>query len=342
MSELKLPESLDTALGNVTGKVSETAGDLFDAALTYAGRNVIMKYKFNRADDEFKLASYTQSQCHALKLQEIKNQKIEQYYGEFIDRNIQAIANRALKISEAIPEKYRLTPDLGFIGLILEDAKYQRHENLQEMYAELLASSVDARKIKYAHPAFSSTLGSMSELDAQSIHLIHERSRTIAKAVITNETESKPPKDTSSLTVAHVSFVYTKSCSTYHDIMFIAHNAIDDLAIQAMSLQTLKNIGLIDFGYYDGKWYFETDSEEMYASEKQAGHEWVAADIDLSQRKDCDDFFNSATVKAYLQDLQNKESRADYKTKAGLVFGYVQISPYGKSFMKACSCERPS
>jgi hypothetical protein len=340
MSELKLPESIDNALANATGKVSETAGELFDAALTYVGRNVIKRYKFNRADDDFQLAAYKQAQEHALKLQEIKNKKVEQYYGEYIDQNIQTIASKALRISNNIPEECRLTPNLGFIGPVLEDAKYQQNDNLQEMYAELLASSVDSRKIRYAHPAFSNTLGSLSELDAQNIHLIHERGRTIAKAVITSETEANPTKEVSPSPEAFVSFVSVKTRSTYPEIMFIAHDLIDDLPMQAMSLQTLKNLGLIDFSFFEGKWYFEVDSDEKYASEKQAGHEWVTTEIDVSQKENCAEFFTSGTVKSYLQSLAEKESRADYKTKAGLVFGYVQMSPYGKSFMLACSCEQ--
>lgn len=46
-----------------------------DAALTYAGRNVIKRYKYNKADDEFQLAAYKQAQDQALELQKIKNEK---------------------------------------------------------------------------------------------------------------------------------------------------------------------------------------------------------------------------------------------------------------------------
>ncbi|MBD5137165.1 MAG: hypothetical protein HDT39_14625 [Lachnospiraceae bacterium] len=51
MSEKIIPDSIDNALSNVTGRITETAGALLDAALTYAGRNVIKRYKFSKADD---------------------------------------------------------------------------------------------------------------------------------------------------------------------------------------------------------------------------------------------------------------------------------------------------
>jgi len=83
-------------LNNVTGKATETTGDPLDAALTYAGRNIIKRYRFNKADDDFQLAAYKQEQEHALKIQEIKNEKIQQYFSSHIENNIK---NRVMTLT---------------------------------------------------------------------------------------------------------------------------------------------------------------------------------------------------------------------------------------------------
>ena len=79
MFDVKIPESLDKAVENATHKPSKTLGELFDAVLSYVTRNIILKYRINRADDDFKLEAHKQEQIHELKLSEIRNQKIEQY-----------------------------------------------------------------------------------------------------------------------------------------------------------------------------------------------------------------------------------------------------------------------
>lgn len=175
MSEKIIPDSIDNAIDNVTGKVTETAGDLLDAALTYAGRNIIKRYKFSKADDDFQLAAYKQAQDQALELQRIKNERIKQFYGDYIEKNIKRIAEKTLNLANRIPDEERINPNIDLIGQIFEESKYKEDENLVELFSNLLVSSVDICRCNYIHPSFSHIISEMSSLDAENMNIYIEK-----------------------------------------------------------------------------------------------------------------------------------------------------------------------
>lgn len=230
---MKVPDSIDKTIENSLGKVSGTAGDLLDAALTYAGRNVIKKYKFSQADDDFQLSAYKQAQQHALQLQEIKNKKIEEYYGDFIDKNIRSIAEKTLCLSRMIEEDQRLLPNVGFVGATLEDAKYVDATYMQEMFAQLLAASVNKDKAYLVHPAFVSTIKQLSPLDAHNLSLFKEKtSYPIVKYVV------YCPRSGDARVENHIT-----------EPIFLANEHEVSLERQAASISILDRLGLLKYDY---------------------------------------------------------------------------------------------
>ncbi len=70
------------------------------------------------------------------------------------------------KISN-IPEQDRIEPTISIVGPTLEALKYTVElDDIRNMYAELLASSVNAKKVKDTHPSFIEIIKSLSPLDA--------------------------------------------------------------------------------------------------------------------------------------------------------------------------------
>lgn len=67
-----------------------------------------------------------------------------------------------------IPDENLQSPPTMVAGPALEALRYAYdQEELREMYENLLASAMDSRKVKRAHPAFVDAIKQMSPLDAQ-------------------------------------------------------------------------------------------------------------------------------------------------------------------------------
>jgi hypothetical protein len=73
----------------------------------------------------------------------------------------------AQKLQNTPPEKI-VTPDATIAGPVLESLRYTGHqESLRELYANLLANSMDERTAREAHPAFVDIIRNMSPDEAK-------------------------------------------------------------------------------------------------------------------------------------------------------------------------------
>jgi len=72
-----------------------------------------------------------------------------------------------------IPEEKIITPDETIAGPLLESLRYTGHkEELKEMYANLLASSMNADKADNAHPSFVDIIKNMNMYEARIIQYL--------------------------------------------------------------------------------------------------------------------------------------------------------------------------
>lgn len=126
---------------------------------------------------------------------------------------------------DIIPEKNLMEPHLSIIGPALESAKYYVEEKtLREMFANLVASSVNSEKISYVHPSFVEIIKQLSPLDAQNLSILSKRGRLpIAKFVM----GTFP-------IVEHV---------------FLSNEECDDIILQSASITNLNRLGLVKIDY---------------------------------------------------------------------------------------------
>ncbi|OME86537.1 MULTISPECIES: DUF4393 domain-containing protein [Paenibacillus] len=74
-----------------------------------------------------------------------------------------------------IPSENLVEPPLNIVGPALESAKYYiDDENISEMFAKLISSSMDSRNQNKAHPAFVEIIKQLSPFDASNLKFLVE------------------------------------------------------------------------------------------------------------------------------------------------------------------------
>lgn len=131
------------------------------------------------------------------------------------------------KIAAIPPEQLR-EPKLSVIGPTLEASKFYFEEpELREMFANLIAASMNSEKLSAVHPSFSNIIQQMSPLDAQNLALF-DQGLPIAEYRLEN------------------------SDGTYKILfrnVFLANPSVQDLNLQAQSLSSLSRLGLITISF---------------------------------------------------------------------------------------------
>ena len=111
-----------------------------------------------------------------------------------------------------VPEEQIVTPDPTVAGPTLEALRFAGHEpSLRELYANLLATSMDAKTAKEAHPAFVEIISQMTPDEARIVKLF---AAPRAYPVITIRAEMKEGKGEGGVDVlAHFSLLgYEAGC----------------------------------------------------------------------------------------------------------------------------------
>lgn len=91
----------------------------------------------------------------------IKKQEVRQ------QQNYQDYINRVEVKTQEIPEVFIQEPSLHIVGPAIEASKYYiESEGLREMFANLIASSIDVRKAEKTHPSFVEIIKQLSPKDA--------------------------------------------------------------------------------------------------------------------------------------------------------------------------------
>src|SRR5690606_2502346 len=69
--------------------------------------------------------------------------------------------------TQEIPEEFLTEPQMHIVGPAIEASKfYIDSEQLRQMFANLIAASIDSRKIEQTHPSFVEIIKQLSPLDA--------------------------------------------------------------------------------------------------------------------------------------------------------------------------------
>lgn len=150
------------------------------------------------------------------------------------------------KISNIPPENYKEL-NMQITGIALENSKYcLESDELRNMFANLIAKSMDSRFSSITHPSFAEIIKQMSPLDAQNLTLFQEGSLPIVEYRLSTPDENG------------------KKTGTYGVIqtnVFLSNNNVEDVVIQAESISNLERLGLIHISYDE---YFA--DENKYAN----------------------------------------------------------------------------
>lgn len=153
----------------------------------------------------------------------IKKQEVRQ------KQNLKDYVQKVEEKTQNIPEEFIKEPDLHIVGPALEASKYYiDSEELREMFANLVAASIDLRKDKEIHPSFVEIIKQLSPLDAT---ILKER------------------KDFNRLPIAQLRAIKEDGSfiTTHNHIMNFKDQ--NNYKQQVSSLSNLQRLGLLDINY---------------------------------------------------------------------------------------------
>ncbi|WP_214484542.1 DUF4393 domain-containing protein [Bacillus sp. SM2101] len=158
--------------------------------------------------------------------------------------SLEEYKNNLVKEISSIPDENLIEPPLSIVGPALENSKFYIEENeLRNMFAKLVASSMDNRKSTKTHHAFIEIIKQLSPIDAQNIALLKDhRYLPIANFNLNNYANDKKQ---SRLVIIPDVFLSNPNC--------------DDVELLRSSITNIKRLGLVDT-YYDIK----LKNEQLY------------------------------------------------------------------------------
>ena len=234
-----------------------------------------------------------------------------------VNRNVE-LFKESLEVKVlAIPQEKRLEPRLQIVGPALERAKYcVEEEVLREMFANLIAASMDSDYAAAVHPSFPEILAQMSPLDAQNLSLF-------LKIPI--------------LPIAEYNRRSHSSAGGYTMIdthVFLSNAENQNIAAQAHSISSLAHFGLISISYE--RHLTKEDAYDDFLKHPHY-HDLKKSEITLEKVRE-------STVETpdgpwqfdnLSKDTQDKLLEQHTK-EIELQKGAVLLTPLGRAFISAC------
>lgn len=132
----------------------------------------------------------------------------------------------------SIPLENIQEPPLNILGPALEASKfYIEDEAIRDMFAKLIASSMDDRKNSQVHGSYVEIIKQLSPLDAQNISILKTDRKPIAEYRIKRAEDG--------------------SFHIVHTNIFLANPAQQDIELNAISLSNITRLGLTSITYVE-------------------------------------------------------------------------------------------
>lgn len=129
----------------------------------------------------------------------------------------------------AIPDERLCEPKLSIVGPALEASKYYFEEpELREMFAKLIAASMDTETTQSVHPSFAEIIKQMSPLDAQNFALFTHQFPVVEYYKTKRGSDSRV---------------------TLLSNVFLGNEKQTDLEMQSTSLSSLARLGLVQIEF---------------------------------------------------------------------------------------------
>lgn len=146
--------------------------------------------------------------------------------------NVEALKNGTLDYSTQISPKNIQEPKLNILGPALEASKYYiDEEELRDMFAKLIAASMDSSKNNITHPSFVEIIKQLTPLDASNLKVINTSpgGLPIARYAAKKRTGN--------------------GSSVIKEIVFLENKSQQNIDIQAASISNLSRLGLIEYSF---------------------------------------------------------------------------------------------
>ncbi len=212
--------------------------------------------------------------------------------------NISEFKNQLENKVNNIPNENFIEPELSKVGPALEASKYYfEEEEIRTMFANLIASSMDSRKVNEVYPSFSEIIKQMSKLDAENLEIIYKTATKDSKIC-----QIKIP-------------IKSGAFRTLFTNVFIENTNNQDYQSNSSSLSNLSRLGLIDVDY--NKFYVDEDRYKEFENTdifKKA--------LLIQEEYNTNNNFLPVDPSTYLRPEIEK--------------GVASITPFGESFCKIC------
>ncbi|WP_215113410.1 DUF4393 domain-containing protein [Exiguobacterium sp. s63] len=158
------------------------------------------------------------------------------------EKNLEAYSKSLDTEISKIPESNLIDPPLNIVGPALEASKYYiEDEPIRNMFAKLIASSMNSETTSNAHPSFIEMIKQMTPLDAQNLSLIgvNDTGLPIANCLVLADINS------GELPILRDLFLNNDNCKDHY--------------LNAASLKNLERLGLIELDYL-----FHFKNDDLY------------------------------------------------------------------------------
>lgn len=165
------------------------------------------------------------------------------------EQNLKEYIDKIEEKTQAIPEENLKDPELHLLGPAIEASRYYiESAELRNMFANLIASSIDSRASEKTHPSFVEIIKQMSPLDARNFQLFKiDYPFPIVEYHITNPEGN-----------------YTKLASN----IFLGDKVISDYQLMSSSIENISRLGLVTINYTESlkndDLYKEFENNELF------------------------------------------------------------------------------
>lgn len=227
---------------------------------------------------------------------------------------------------DKIAEENLQDPKLSVVGPALEAAKfYMDEDEIRQIFAKLIASSMDKTQNEYVHPSFVEMIKMLSELDAKNLYYLY---------TLNDETISK----------VRIEFDEGGYTDIYTHV-YLGNPETQDNSIIEPSIDNLIRLKLIDVSYDEFKndetLYDKHRNNKLYLSYKNN------REIELKHNKNMLDLLNSkkliidentkAPLPLEIQELIKKQLENSLKkSNVIIVKGKISLTALGRNFCKVC------
>jgi len=225
------------------------------------------------------------------------------------EQHLNDYKNKIAKEVIKIPAENLQDPELNIIGPALEASKFFiESEVIREMFAKVIASSMDNRKSNQVHSCYVEIIKQLSPLDAQNIALLKQgKQKPVAEYQLINKDNT---------------FFSLKTN------IFLSNEQNQDIELNAISLSNLNRLGLVTITYIenisDESKYLAFSKTEFYKQllTMTAVVKNIKEENDIKYPKELLDFI-----------YEHVGSKLD---KVFIKKGLIKLTPLGESFAAIC------